>query len=399
MFCMSGERIIFHVDVNSAFLSWSATDRMHKGEEVDLRTIAAVIGHDESRGVVLAKSEEAKKFRITTGESIITAKRKCSGLVIVKPDFEVYSHYSSLMVELLKQYTPYVEQYSIDECFLDVTNFLEDEPVIVANGLRERIYNELGFTVNIGISCNKILAKMGSELKKPNRVHTLFPKEMPSKLWPLPVGDLFMVGRKSALRLNEMGIFTIGELAKYNELTLKKSFKSYGSTIYRYANGIDDSTVESNDDYQIKIISNATTFQVDIRSREEAHKAILALVENVSTRLRKSGRYCGCVSVSIRNSNFKNYSHQRKLKNPTDETKQIYDTTVELFDNLWKGEAVRLLGVALSNLECDAAEQLSMFSNENIDNKNKALDKVIDELRGKFGEQAIVRSIFLENKK
>lgn len=396
---MKSDRIIFHVDVNSAFLSWSAVDKLHKGEDLDIRSIVAAIGHDESRGVVLAKSEAAKKFKITTGESIITAKRKCPELVIINPDFTVYSHYSALMVELLRQYTPYVEQYSIDECFLDMTNFLEDEPLIVANSLRERIYNELGFTVNIGISCNKILAKMGSELKKPNRVHTLFPNEMSTKMWPLPVGDLFMVGRKSSAKLNEMGIFTIGELAKYNEFTLKRSFKSYGSTIYRYANGIDDSPVESNEDYEIKIISNSTTFQTDISGRGQAHKAILALVENVSSRLRKSGRFCSCVSVSIRDSNFKNYSHQRKLKNSTDATKQIYDVAVELFDNIWKGEAVRLLGVALSNLEYEAAEQLSIFSNEKVDNKSKELDKVIDQLRGKYGEQAIVRSIFLENKK
>lgn len=392
-------KIIFHVDVNSAFLSWSATDRLLKGEELDIRTIPAVIGHDENRGVVLAKSESAKGFHIVTGESILTAKRKCPELKIIHPDFKIYNHYSSLMVELFNQYTPYVEQYSIDECFLDMTNFLDGEPIAIANNLRERIYNELGFTVNIGISSNKILAKMGSELKKPNRVHTLWREEMETKLWPLPVGELFMVGRKSAKKLNDMGIFTIGELAKYNEVTLKKSFKSYGSMIYKYANGIDESQVESNEDYQIKIISNANTFQVDITCKREAHKALLALVENVASRLRKSEKYCTCISINIRNNNFKNYSHQRKLVNSTDSTKLIYDTAVELFDEIWRGEPIRLLGVALSNLEYEVQQQISMFSDDKQANKNKALDKVIDELRGKFGQQAIVRSIFLENKK
>lgn len=393
------DRIIFHVDVNSAFLSWSAIDRLKRGEEQDLRELIAVIGHDEARGVVLAKSEGAKKLKITTGESIQTAKRKYPELVIVQPDFSVYERNSQLLVELLRGYTPNIEQYSIDECFLDMTRFLEDTPVATAQGIRERIQRELGFTVNIGISSNKVLAKMGSDLKKPNRVHTLFPNEMKMKLWPQPVENLFMVGRRSTEKLHEMGIFTIGELAAYNEFTLKKIFKSYGGLIYRYANGIDDSPVESNDDYEIKIISNSTTVKVDITSRVDARKALLSLVENVAARLRKSGRYCGCVAVTIRNAQFKDYSHQRKLPRPTDSTKQIYEEATELFDKLWKGEPIRLLGVALSHLEYEAMEQLSLFTSEQTLEKNKALDRVIDDLRNKFGEQAVVRSVFINSKK
>lgn len=396
---MGNERIIFHVDVNSAFLSWTAVDRLKYGDVIDLRTIPAIIGHDESRGVVLAKSELAKKFNIVTGESIYMAKRKCPNIVIVNPDFNIYNHFSKAMMELLGDYTPYIEQYSIDECFMDMTNFLEDEPVKMACNIKKRIHEELGFTVNVGISCNKILAKMASELKKPDRVHTLFTEEIKRKMWPLPVGELFMVGRRSAAKLNEIGIFTIEDLATYNEITLKKLFKSYGSMIWNYANGIDNSEVESNEDYQIKIISNSTTFSRDISNRSEAHRALISLCDNVSARLRKTNRYCKSISVNVRNSDFKNYSHQKKLNNSTDSTKVINDTVKELFDATWKGETIRLLGVALSNLEYEENEQISMFSNVNADEKNKALDKALDDIRAKYGQNAVIRSVFLEKKK
>lgn len=396
---MENEKIIFHVDVNSAFLSWSAVDRLKAAEEIDLRTIPAIIGHDENRGVVLAKSELAKKYNIITGESIYIAKRKCPGITIVYPNFDVYEHYSKAMMELLGGYTPYIEQYSIDECFMDMSNFLEGEPVEMAHRIKRRVYEELGFTVNVGISCNKILAKMASELQKPDKVHTLFPSEIPSKMWPLPVGELFMVGKRSAAKLNEIGILTIGDLANYSEITLKKIFKSYGGMMWNYANGIDKSLVESNEDYQIKIISNATTFSKDITNSSEAHKALIALCDNVSARLRKTNRYCQSISVSLRNSDFKNYSHQKKLKNSTNSTKIIYETARDLFDVIWKKEPVRLLGVALSNLELEENEQISMFSDVKVDKKNKALDKVIDDIRNKYGDGAIVRSVFLENKK
>lgn len=395
---MNNEKIIFHVDVNSAFLSWTAVDRINNGEGIDLRDIPSVIGHDEGRGVVLAKSESAKKFKIVTGESIYTAKRKCPNIVIVRPNFEVYSYFSKAMMKLLGDYTPHIEQYSIDECFMDMTNFLDDEPIVMANNIKRKIFEELGFTVNVGISCNKILAKMASELKKPNLVHTLFKDEIKTKMWPLPVGDLFMVGSRSVSKLNEIGIFTIGDLAKYNEITLKKIFKSYGSMIWNYANGIDNSEVESNDDYEVKIISNSNTFSRDISNRNEAHNALLSLCDNVAARLRKTKRYCTSVSVSVRSSNFKNYSHQRKLKNSTDSTKVIYETIKELFDEIWKGEPIRLLGVAISNLEYEETEQISMFSDVNINKKNKALDKVLDDIRSKYGDNSVVRSVFLENK-
>jgi DNA polymerase IV len=396
---MENKKVIFHVDVNSAFLSWTAVSRLKAGEEVDLRTIPSIIGYDELRGVVLAKSVPVKKLNIKTGESIQVVKRKYPDIVIIPPDFKVYSYFSKSMMELLKDYTPHIEQYSIDECFMDMTNFLDSEPIVHAQIIKKRIFEELGFTVNIGISCNKILAKMASEREKPDKIHTLYPNEINEKLWPLPVGDLFMVGGKSAFKLNEIGIFTIGELAKYNLITLKKLFKSSGIMMWNYANGIDDSEVDSNDDYEVKIISNSTTFSRDISNRSEAHKALLSLCDNVSSRLRKTHRFCYSISVNVRDSEFKNYSHQKKLKSVTDSTKIIYETSKELFDRIWKGEAIRLLGVAISNLEYEETQQISMFGNIKADDKSKALDKVIDNIREKYGEHAVVRSVFLEKKK
>ena len=240
---------------------------------------------------------------------------------------------------------------------------------------------------------------MASDLKKPDRVHTLFPIEVKDKLWPLGVGELFMVGKRSTAKLNEIGIYTIGDLAGYNVITLTKIFKSYGQMIWNYSNGIDESEVQSSDDYQIKIISNSTTFSRDISNRTEAHRALLSLCDNVSARLRKTNRFCSCISVTVRDSRFKNYSHQRKLKNPTHTTKTIFQISKELFDSIWKGESIRLLGIALSSLEYEENDQISMFGSVKRDEKNKALDKVIDDIRNKYGENSVMRSVFLKKNK
>ena len=210
-------RIFFHVDVNSAFLSWSAIKHLRDGEDVDLRTIPAVVGGDEAQrhGVVLAKSGPAKKYGIKTGESLFAARTKYPGIKVVPPDFDFYVQKSKAMIAILQDYTPDVEQYSIDEAFLDMTGTeqLFGPPLTVAHAIRQRIYRELGFTVNVGVAPNRLLAKMASDFEKPDKVHTLFPEEVPAKMWPLPVGDLFGVGPSAARRLNAWGVYTIGELA------------------------------------------------------------------------------------------------------------------------------------------------------------------------------------------
>ena len=387
----SHERIIFHIDVNSAFLSWSAVEALNNGEKIDIREINSVIGGDEEsrRGVVLAKSNLAKQCGIVTGESLFNARRKCPDLKVISPCFSVYEKYSKAMMELLKEYTPLLEQYSIDECFLDVTNDLRDEPVKMAEAIKDRIKEELGFTVNIGIANNKLLAKMASEFRKPNKVNTLYPSEIKQKLWPLSVGELFMVGKKATEKLNSLYVYTIGELANSNVELLKAKFKSYGLMIWEYANGIDNSKVEINTG-EMKGISNATTLAEDIINKEAAYKVLRSLVEKVSTRLRELNKCCNSVSVNVRSSDFKNYSHQKKLVNPTDSTRKLLETVLELFDEAWKKEPIRLLGVSLTQLVDEGHYQISIFENLEYD-KEKALDKTLDSIRKKYGQDAVKR--------
>ena len=387
----SHERIIFHIDVNSAFLSWSAVEALTNGEKIDIREINSVIGGDEEsrRGVVLAKSNLAKQCGIVTGESLFNARRKCPDLKVISPCFSVYEKYSKAMMELLKEYTPLLEQYSIDECFLDVTNDLRDEPIKMAEAIKDRIKEELGFTVNIGIANNKLLAKMASEFRKPNKVNTLYPSEIKQKLWPLSVGELFMVGKKATEKLNSLYVYTIGELANSNVELLKAKFKSYGLMIWEYANGIDNSKVEINTG-EMKGISNATTLAEDIINKEAAHMVLRSLVEKVSTRLRELNKCCNSVSVNIRSSDFKNYSHQKKLVNPTDSTRKLLETALELFDEAWKKEPIRLLGVSLTQLVDEGHYQISIFENLEYD-KEKALDKTLDSIRKKYGQDAVKR--------
>ena len=387
----SHERIIFHIDVNSAFLSWSAVEALTNGEKIDIREINSVIGGDEEsrRGVVLAKSNLAKQCGIVTGESLFNARRKCPDLKVISPCFSVYEEYSKAMMELLKEYTPLLEQYSIDECFLDVTNDLRDEPIKMAEAIKDRIKEELGFTVNIGIANNKLLAKMASEFRKPNKVNTLYPSEIKEKLWPLSVGELFMVGKKATEKLNSLYVYTIGELANSNVELLKAKFKSYGLMIWEYANGIDNSKVEINTG-EMKGISNATTLAEDIINKEAAYKVLRSLVEKVSTRLRELNKCCNSVSVNIRSSDFKNYSHQKKLVNPTDSTRKLLETVLELFDEAWKKEPIRLLGVSLTQLVDEGHYQISIFENLEYE-KEKALDKTLDSIRKKYGQDAVKR--------
>lgn len=389
---MERDRIIFHVDVNSAFLSWTAVEKLRKGEKIDIREIPSVIGGDEAsrHGIVLAKSMPAKKYGIVTGESLYSARKKCHELLIFSPSFNIYKESSRKLMSLLKEYTPIIEQYSIDECFMDLTFDIGNlTPLKLAEIIKERVKRELGFTVNIGISSNKLLAKMASELEKPDKINTLYKDEIKTKLWPLPVGELFMVGRSGKEKLNKLFIHNVGELANFNVDILVNKFKSYGKLIWEYANGIDNSRVNSSEE-EVKVISNSVTLSKDISSQEEIKKVLIEISENVSSRLRKIDRCCTSISVSIRTSNFKNYSHQKKLKTPTNCTKNIIETSNIIFIEMWKREPIRLLGIQLSGL-CDSEiKQISLFENTS-DEKNASLDKAVDLIRQKYGDSAIKR--------
>ena len=397
--------IIFHIDVNSAYLSWTAVEELKNGGERDLRMIPAIIGgNQESRhGVVLAKSLPAKKYGIRTGEPVANAFRKCPNLVMEPPNHKMYSEYSHRLMEFLRTYTPDIEQVSVDECYMDFTGIAHRfySPVEGALEIKNRIYEKFGFTVNIGISVNKLLAKMASDFEKPNRVHTLFPEEIQLKMWPLPVSELYMAGRSSVEQLKKLEIHTIGDLAQMNPEILELHLKSHGRMLWESANGRgDDSVVSVRVD--AKGIGNSVTLPKDVVTREEAKEVLLHLAESVGARLREAGQKVGMLSVEIRYHTFENSSHQRQLFRATSNDSEIYHIAVELFDELWDKRPVRLLGIRSSKLQKeDEPEQLSIFDiqREQKDaartEKQKRLDKALDEIRKKYGEDAVKRGRFL----
>ena len=394
------ERQILHVDVNNAFLSWTAVYLLKRGYKTDIRTIEAVIGGDESmrHGIVLAKSPVAKKKGVKTAETLREAKRKCNNLSVFPPNYNWYSKMSKAMFEIISKYTPDIEVLSIDECFIDYTKVrsLHGDPIAFAHKLKEEIYTRLGFTVNIGIANNKLCAKMASDFLKPNRVHTLWKEEVEKKMYPLDIGDLYGVGRKSAMKLRELNIFTIADLAHSNESYLKKYFKNQSQSLILKAQGIDDSPVIAEEE-ESKGISNSTTFSYNLIKEEVILKSLQALVENVCLSLRKSERYAYVVGVTIRDKYFKTYSHQKKLVNATSNTEEIYKAIKELFFELWNEEPIRLLGVSLTNLTGVCKRQLSLFEVEEKVERNNELEKVVDKLKEQYGNKIIKKASLVDN--
>lgn len=286
--------LIFHIDVNSAFLSWEAARRLRDDPDAqDLRTIDAVIGGSEEtrHGVVLAKSPSAKRCGIMTGEPLSHARQKCPHLTIVPPDHELYVTSSRQFIQILEEVAPVIEQCSIDEAFCDMsgTEKLYGDPVSFANKLKDRIYRELGFTVNIGISTNKLLAKMASDFEKPNRVHTLFPEELPEKFWPLPVESLYGVGKSTSARLRSLGITTIGALAHTDRKMLLSLFKSQGDYLWNSANGISDSVLADSSPAN-KGYGNSITLPYDVTDTAVAHRILLSCVRQSVRGSARMGR-------------------------------------------------------------------------------------------------------------
>ena len=397
-------RLIFHVDVNSAFLSWEAARRVKNGES-DLREIPSCIGGDPEsrRGVVLAKSIPAKKYMVKTGEPLSAALRKCPGLVIAKPDFKLYTRCSKAFKDICRSYAPVVEEFSIDECFMDMTGteHMYPDPIALANELKDRIREELGFTVNVGIGRNKLCAKMASDFEKPDKVHTLFPEEIERKMWPLPVGDLLFIGGSSAARLREAHIQTIGELAHADPDVLKKLLGEKMSVqAHSFSNGIDNSPVREQPE-EAKGYSNSVTLEEDVTDLEAADAILLALADSVSAHMRSDGAKAGNVAVTIRYLDFKNRSHQKKLDRTIDTTREVYDTARALLRELWKDKrALRLIGISLTGLaRGEEHEQISLFEDPKDPNREKSAkkDKTVDALRSKYGADIIQRGSVLQS--
>ncbi len=413
------EPIFFHIDVNSAFLSWTAVERLEQGDSLDLRLIPSIIGGDKEQrhGIVLAKSIPAKAFHIQTGEPIVKALEKCSTLTIAPPDHAMYQRRSRILMDYLKTITPEIEQVSIDECYLDFRSVIHMYPsaLAAANEIKDTIFKTMGFTVNIGISDCKVLAKMASDFKKPNLVHTLYRHEIKEKMWPLPVSSLFMCGKSSADELRKLEILTIGDLACANPDIVSLHLKSHGRLLWEFANGIDDSKVEPVHP-DAKGIGNSTTLAKDAKDLSTVHEVLLSLSDSVASRMRKASSMAYMVSVEVKYNTFVKNSHQTTLSSPTNTSDTIYQTACRLFDELWDGTPVRLLGIRCSKLVA-LGEPVQMnlmdynFSTNNAttplnttdvplpsinEEKSKRLDSALDSIRKRYGSSAVVRGSMLK---
>lgn len=440
MYNQAMDRIFFHIDVNSAYLSWTALEKLHNGCDTDLRTIPAIIGGDmaQRHGVVLAKSIPAKTYGIVTGEPIVNALRKCPNLTLELPDHKLYSRRSHELMTLLSDFCPDIEQVSVDECYMDYTPISRQypSPENAAHLIKDRVRDQLNFTVNVGISDRKVLAKMASDFKKPDRVHTLYSHEIQEKMWPLPISSLFMCGHSSVETLRKLEILTIGDLAQTDRSIIEAHMKSHGTLLWEYANGIDDSQVAVIH-ADAKGIGNSTTLSEDAKDHATAHRVLLSLAESVSRRLRAAQYSAAMVSVEIKYNTFKKVSHQTTFFTPTNQTDLIYQTACSLFDEIWDGTPVRLLGIRSSKLvpvsepvqmslfdlpvsmmqddvshgssvtakysSSDISDEESSVKNDPAKNissrKKEKLDSALDAIRKRYGEDAVVRGSLLEPKK
>lgn len=386
-------KIIFHVDVNSAFLSWSAVKILKDDPTaIDLRTIPSAVGGDvESRhGIITAKSIPAKKYGVTTGEPVVKALQKCPNLVMVHSDFKIYRDYSRKFIRILKTYSQIIEQVSIDEAFIDMTEpvndmyrsagdiectkeeALKEFALIMAGRIKDEIRNTLGFTVNVGVSSNKLLAKMASDFEKPDKIHTLFPEEVRSKMWPLPIGELYGCGKQTSARLSELGMRTIGDVANTDPKLLQDVLGiKQGGYIYQSCNGYGSSDVNPYEE-EAKSYSNETTTRFDIsfsNYESEMPQILKWLSESVSRRLQRDGAFASTISVSVKTDAFQRRSKQVGIGDSTNDEEIILKTSKRLMDELVLGEnglfakgySIRLVGVGASDLDKGEYRQMSLF--------------------------------------
>jgi len=388
------ERIIFHIDVNNAFLSWSAILLLNNGYNKDIRNIPSIIGGDEKKrhGIVLAKSPIAKKYGIKTAETIYQAKKKCPNLEMYPPNHQWYYEKSKELYNYLSQYTPIIEKYSIDECFLDMsgTGYLYKDYMELAKKIKKEIKENFGYTVNIGIGNNKLCAKMASDFEKPDKIHTLFKNEIEEKLWKLDVSELFMCGKKTTEELRKLNINTIKDLAYASDKVLEKHFKSQAMYLKKAAWGIDNTEVVARSSKRDSI-STTETLSYNYNNPQKLKEILLKQTEKISRELRKQNQYAKTVAVIFRNSEFKNYTSQAKIKIPTNRTEEIYKVVIEIFNESWKNDPIRLIGVRLSDFTDSKEHQITLFEqDEPKDDKTDDIQKIVDNINNKYGNNAII---------
>ncbi len=394
-------RIIMHIDVNNAFLSWNALYLLKNGFKKDIRNSYAVIGADEKsrHGIVLAKSIPAKKKGVVTAEPIYMAKKKCPNLEVYPPNYFWYKEMSNKMFELIRSYTPDIEIMSIDECFIDYTKVkhLYGDEIKFAYKIQKEIYDKLGFTVNVGVANCKLCAKMASDFSKPYKVHTLFENELETKMKPLPVDELFFVGKKTAEKLHNLNIHTIKQLSEADSNYLYKYFKNQAIKLIESANGIDNSEVET-EKTASKGISNSTTLSYNLVYKEQAYEVLEEISDNITRQLRKEKRYANTVGVNVKDRFFKSSSHQIKLKNPVNKTSEVFETAKKLFDELWDETPLRLIGVSLTDLTDVGLYQVSLFEDAKDLDKANELENVLDEIKNKYGVKSINKASLASKK-
>lgn len=363
------KRVIFHIDVNSAFLSWSAVKLLTEGGP-DIRLVPSAVSGDPSdrRSIITAASIPAKKLGIKTAIPVSMALRKCPNLVIVHSDWEWYRHCSTSFIDICRLYSPVLQQFSIDECFIDMTfRLYRKDAAEVARALKDEIKEKLGFTVNVGVGSNKLLAKMASDFEKPDKVHTLWQDEVQKKMWPLPAGDLLWVGKKTRERLSAYGIYTIGDIARLPENSLARIVgKKFAAQMHDNANGIDNEPIIT-EFQEAKSISVERTFAKDIVNPEELDREMFKVACTVAHRLRRQGFRCTCVSMFIKFTDFSVAQKQCQISGPTDVTALILNEARRMLGDMWDGTApIRQVGIGLSKFTKEETEQLMLFEDPKL---------------------------------
>lgn len=393
-------RVILHCDCNNFFASVE-TVRNPAYRSVPM----AVCGSEEDRhGIVLAKNELAKRYGIKTAETVYSAKKKCPNLVICEPHHSLYYEYSKRVNEIYARYTDMIEPFGIDESWLDVTasRKLFGDGETIANRIREDVKGELGITVSVGVSYNKIFAKLGSDYKKPDAVTVISEENFRDIVFPLPVGDLLFVGARTEHELSLIGIRTIGALAAASEKLLVMKFGKAGSMMHKYANGLDDSPVSpAGEREDAKSVGSGLTFRHNLTKREEWRVGLEHLSEDVARRLRSLGMKCGTVQVTVKDEYLRTIQRRRAISPDTDISREIAEVAYSILCDEWtEGKPIRMLTVTASNLvRADmVSEQLDMFGDNDVAarDKSKKREETIDKIRQKYGAESIMNGSIMD---
>ena len=389
-----GDRIILHCDLNCFFASVELLDKPA------LQNVpVAVCGDPASRhGIILAKNEPAKRLGVQTAETVWQAKQKCPHLILLPPHHSLYADYSRRVNTIYGQYTDLVEPFGIDESWLDVTGSLHlfgGDARQLADDIRARLRQELGLTISVGVSFNKVFAKLGSDYKKPDATTVISRENWRDMVWPLPVGDLLFVGRAARRTLSQFGVGTIGQLAACKPELLEQFMGKAGLQLYRYANGLDDAPVRPQHEQEpVKSVGNSTTFPENLTRWEQVRGGLQMLCDSVAARLRQQGLYCGGVAVGVRDAQFRTVSRQMRLPGPTHLMRDIYGAALELTGRIWKApNPVRLLSVTALYItdSTDSYQQLDLLAGDATarDRRQEQLESAMDAIRGKYGRDAI----------